>query len=131
MEVSETLKKCKVAITSVGQIYGSTKSQQDYRTRTGTIYRGWGVPMDIGKTRENFDKEGKPWCFNYNVYEHMAKDYRKLKKKWDTRKCYKCNKIGHIIKDCRTGQKIKNHSIQEETDEEKDKKQEDFREGSE
>ena len=40
MEVSETLKKCKVAITSVGQIYGSTKSQQDYRTRTGTIYRG-------------------------------------------------------------------------------------------
>ena len=81
MEVSETLKKCKVAITLVGQIYGSTKSRQDYRTRTGTIYRGWGAPMDIEKTRENFDKEGKPWYFNYNVYEHMAKDYRKLKKK--------------------------------------------------
>jgi len=40
MEVSETLKKCKVAITSVGQGYGSTKSRQDYRTRTRTIYRG-------------------------------------------------------------------------------------------
>ena len=81
MEVSETLKKCKVAITSVRQGYGSIKSWQDYRTRTGIIYRGWDAPIDIRKAWGNFDKEEKPWCFNYNVYEYMAKDCRKLKKK--------------------------------------------------
>jgi len=32
------------------------------------------------------------------MYEHIAKDYRKPKKEWDTRKCYKCEKIRHITK---------------------------------
>jgi len=30
--------------------------------------------------------------------------------------------VGHIAKDCRLGQKIKNQSIQKESDEEKDDK---------
>ena len=42
--------------------------------------------MDIGKARDNFDKNRKPKCFNCNVYGHMANDYQKLKKEQDTRK---------------------------------------------
>ena len=29
--------------------------------------------MDIRKARENFDKDGKPKCFNCNIYEYIAK----------------------------------------------------------
>jgi len=36
----EALKEWKVVITSVGQGYESTKGQHDYKTSTGTIYRG-------------------------------------------------------------------------------------------
>ena len=31
--------------------------------------------MDIGKVRENFDKDRKLRCFNYNIYRYMAKEY--------------------------------------------------------
>ena len=70
----ETLKEWKVAITSVGQGYESTEGQHDYKMSTGTIYRGRGQPMDIGKSNNNF-KDGKPKCFNCNKYGHMAKEY--------------------------------------------------------
>ena len=35
--------------------------------------------MDIKNTKDNF-KDGKPKCFNYNIYGHMAKDCKKSKK---------------------------------------------------
>jgi len=38
----------------------------------------------------------------------------------------KYNKVGHFAKDCRSGQKIKNRSIQEESDNENNDKQESF-----
>jgi len=44
-------------------------------------YGGRDAPMDIGKAKDNFDKDRKPKYFNYNVYGHMAKDCRKSKKK--------------------------------------------------
>jgi len=56
------------------------------------MYGGQGLPMNIGKSKENF-KDKKPRCFNYDVYGHMAKDCRKLKKEKDTRKCYKCKQV--------------------------------------
>ena len=40
-------------------------------------------------------------------------------------KCYKCKLVEHIAKDCNTGQKIKNQSVQKNIEintEEKDKK---------
>ena len=121
--VLEILKEWKVVITSVRQRYESIERWHDYKIETGTMYRGQGLPMTIGKSKENF-KDGKPRCFNCDVYGHMAKDCRKLKKEKDTRKCYKCKQVGHITKDCRTGQKMKNWSVQEETDKEaKDKEQ--------
>ena len=71
----ETLKKWKVAITSVEQEYKSTESQKDYRIGTGTTYRGREIAIDIGKSRDNFNKDGKLRCFNCNIYRHMVKEY--------------------------------------------------------
>jgi len=75
----ETLKEWKVAITSVGQGYKSTEGRHDYKTGTGITYGERGQPMDIGKSNNNF-KDGKPKCFNYNKYGHMAKECRSEKK---------------------------------------------------
>ena len=76
------------------------------------IYDGQGMPMDIG---DNYDKEGRPKCFNYNKYGHIAKECQK-KKENDTRKYFKCKQAGHITKEYKTKQLIKNRSVQEELD---------------
>ena len=99
----ETLREWKVAIIPVGQEYKSMESRQDYRTETGMIYRKRDILMDIGKAKDNFNKDRKPKCFNCNIYRYMVKDCRKPKKKQDKRKCYKYDKIGHIAKNCRIG----------------------------
>jgi len=102
----KTLKEWKVAITLVGQGYKSTESRNDYKTSTGTTFREQGMPMDIGKTRDSFDKQGRPKCFNCNTYRHMARECKKPKKSKETRKCYKCDKVGHLAKDYRSKQKM-------------------------
>ena len=79
----ETLKEWKVAITSVGQGYESMKGRYDYKTSTGTIYRGQEQPMNIGKSNDNF-KDGKPKCFNCNKYGHMAKECQSERKEQET-----------------------------------------------
>ena len=71
--MSKTLKKWKVAITSVGQGYKSMEGRHDYKTSMGMTYRGRGQPMNIGKSNDNF-KDGKSKCFNCNKYGHMAKE---------------------------------------------------------
>ena len=75
MAAPETSKEWKVAITSVGQEYKSTEIWQDYRTGIGTIYEGRGIYMNIGKAKENFNKDRKPRCFNCNIYKHITKKY--------------------------------------------------------
>ena len=88
--------------------------------------------MDIRKSQNNFDENGKPKCFNCNIYGHMMKEYRKPKKDKKTRKCYKCDKVGHIAKNYRSKQKIKIRRNQEElnkSDEEEDNKKKGFVEG--
>ena len=47
------------------------------------------------------------------------------------RKYYKCDKVGHLAKDCRSGQKMKIRKNQEESDEENNDKKEGFVKGSE
>jgi len=116
-------------ITLVGQEYKSTEGRHDYKTEIETIYGGWGLLINIGKSKENF-KDRKPKCFNYNSYEYIAKDCWKPKKDKGNRKCYKCEQVGHIAKDCRTKQKMKNQNIQKdiETDTEEEDKKKSFRE---
>jgi len=87
--------------------------------------------MEIEKSNKNF-KDRKPKCFNCEIYGHMARDYKKPKKKKDTQKCYECRRMGYIIRNCRTKQRIKKKSVQEDknTDTEEEDKQKDFGEGS-
>ena len=97
---SETLKEWKVAITSVRQGYKSTEGWYNYRTSTGIAYRGQGMPMDICKTKDNYNKERRPKCFNCNKYSYIVKECQKKKEK-DPIKCFKCKRVGHIAKDCK------------------------------
>jgi len=69
--------------------------------------------MDIGKTKNNYDKEERPKCFNYNKYGYMAKECQKKKEK-NTRKCFRCERVGHLAKDCKEKRQIR--SIKEESD---------------
>ena len=118
-----------MAITAVEQGYKSIESRHDYKTSIGTTFGGRGAPMDIGKSRNNFDKNRKPRCFNCNLYGHLAKEYRRPKKEREMRKCYKYDKQGHLAKDCKFKQPMKNRRNQ--ADDSEDKKEESFVEGSE
>ena len=117
--VPKTLKSWKTLIILVEQRYESTKIRQDYRIGSEIIYEEKGTPMNIGKFKDNYNKDRKPKYFNYNNYGHMAKEYRKPKK--EMRKCYKYNKVEHLAKNCRPELKMKNKSIQEESDKEDNK----------
>ena len=119
----DTLKEWKVAITSVGQGYKSTGGYHNYKISTGTTYRGWGQPMDIGKSNDNF-KDRKPKYFNCNKYRYVAKECWSKKKEHETRKCFKYEKEGHIAKNYKETQSMKKWKIQEESDDEGDKKEE-------
>ena len=88
-------------------------------------YRGRGQPMDIGKSNDNF-KDGKPKCFNCNKYGHMAKECWTERKEWETRTCFKCDRKGHIVKDCRGKQIMKKRQVQEESENEGKKEEQDF-----
>ena len=105
------------------------ESQHDYKKNTGITFGGRGAPMDIGKSRNNFDENRKPRCFNCNLYGHLAKECRKPKKEREIRKCYNCDKQGHLAKDCKSKQPMKNRRNQANNSEEK--KEEGFVEGSE
>ena len=94
-----------MAIISVGQEYKSTKRRHNYKTSTGTRYRGQGQPMDIRKSNDNF-RDGKLKCFNCNKYRHMIKEYQS-KKKENKQQYFKCDKEEHIAKDCRGTQFMK------------------------
>jgi len=115
----ESLKKWKVAITSVRQRYESTEEHQDYKTGIRTTYSRQEQPMDIGKSNDSF-KDGKPKCFNYNKYGYIAKECWNKKKEKETRKCFKCNKEGHIAKDYKGKQSMKKQKIQKESDDKED-----------
>jgi len=57
----------------------------------------------------------------------LAKEYKRPKKEREMRKCYKCDKQGHLAKDCKSKQPIKNRRNQ--ADESEDKKEEGFVKG--
>ena len=49
-----------------------------------------------------------------------------MAKECETRKCFKCEKEGHIAKDCKGTQLIKKQQVQEGLDDEDRKKEQDF-----
>jgi len=73
MAAPDILKEWKVAITSVLKKYESIESRHNYKIRIGTTFEGREALMDIRKSKDNFDKNRKPRCFNCNIYGYMAK----------------------------------------------------------
>ena len=75
-----------------------------FNLKTGVItYKRRELPINIRKAKDNYDNNRKPKCFNFNVYKHITKDCMKLKKKKETRKYYKYNKIEHLAENYRSG----------------------------
>ena len=72
--VPETLKEWKIAIISVGQGYESIESENKYKIGLKTTYEGRRIHIDIGKSKNNFNKDGKPRYFNFNIYGYIEKD---------------------------------------------------------
>ena len=101
--VPKSLKEWKVVITLVKQEYKSIEGRKYYWMGSSITYGGREALIDIRKAKDNYGKDRKPKCFNYNIYGHIAKDCRKLKKKKETKKCHKCNKVEHLAKNCRLG----------------------------
>jgi len=56
----------------------------------------------------------------------MAKEYQPEKKEREIQTCFKCNKKGHIAKDCKGKQMIKKQKMQEESDDEDKKNKQGF-----
>ena len=56
----------------------------------------------------------------------MAKECQAEKKEQETRTCFKCNKKGHIAKDCKGKQMMKTCKVQKESDDKEDKKKKGF-----
>jgi len=92
-----------VAIISVGQEYESIEERKDYRTELEIIYGRRKASMDIGKSKDNYDKNRKLRCFNCNIYGYIAKNCWKMEKEKETRRCYRYDKVEHLIRDYRTG----------------------------
>ena len=78
-----SLKEWKTVITLVRQEYEFTGKKQDYRTGLVITYRGRGLelPINIGKAKDNYNKDRKSRYFNYNIYEHMVKDLKSWRKR--------------------------------------------------
>jgi len=47
---------------------------------TGIIYGERGTQIDIRKSKDNFNKDKKPRCFNCNIYEYIAKECQRPKR---------------------------------------------------
>ena len=81
-------------------------------------------PWNLRRPKIIFNKDERLKYFNCNTYEHMTKKCWKPKKERKIRKSYKYDKVEYLAKDYRSGQKKKNRSIQKESDEENNDKQE-------
>ena len=94
--------------------------------KLGITYEERDILMDIAKAKDNYNKDRKPKYFNYNIYRHMVKYCKKPKKEKETRKYYKYDKVGYIAKNYRSEQKMKNRSVQDNSDNEDNNKEKNF-----
>ena len=55
------------------------------------------MPINIGKTKDNYNKDRRPKYFNCNKYIYIAKECRNKKEK-EMRKCFKYEQVKYIAK---------------------------------
>ncbi len=68
--------------------------------------------------------------FQLQHIQTYSKGLPKAKERKETKKCYKYDKVKHLVKDCKLGQKMKNRSVQGDSNDEDNNKQEGFVRGS-
>ena len=76
----ESLKRQKITIISVKLEYKFTENKQDNKTGSEIIFQEKKVLIDIRKSKDNYNKDKKSKCFNYNIYRYITKDCQKLNK---------------------------------------------------
>jgi hypothetical protein len=105
--IPDTLKEWIEAIQSVGKGQESTQIRQDLLTPTGVTYGGTGQPMELGRKKLVWSKDGTPQCYRCDQYGHIGKECpTKPKNGSGSQKgngnCYACGKFGHKAADCRS-----------------------------
>jgi hypothetical protein len=95
------LKEWISAIQSVGKGQESTQIRQDLLTPTGVTYGGTGQPMELGRKKLVWSKDGTPQCYRCDQYGHIGKECPTKPKKGNGN-CYACGKFGHKAADCRS-----------------------------
>jgi hypothetical protein len=106
-----------LAIQSVRKGQEATQICHDLLTPTGVTYRGSGQPMETGRKKLVWSKDGTPQCYRCNQYGHIGKECPTKPKKGNNN-CFTCGKFGHKAADCRskgkTQFKIKVRSVNDE-----------------
>jgi hypothetical protein len=105
------------AIQSVGKGQEATQICHDLLTPTGVTYGGSGQPMEIGRKKLVWSKDGTPQCYRCDQYGHIGKECPTKPKKGNNN-CFACGKFGHKAADCqskgKTQFKIKVRSVNDE-----------------
>jgi hypothetical protein len=105
--IPTTLKEWIEAIQSVGKGQESTQIRQDLLTPTGVTYGGTGQPMELGRKKLVWSKDGTPQCYRCDQYGHIGKECPTKPKNGNGSQrgngnCYVCGKFGHKAADCRS-----------------------------
>jgi hypothetical protein len=87
------------AIQSVGKGQEATQICHDLFTPTGVTYGGSGQPMEIGRKKLVWSKDGTPQCYRCDQYGHIGKECPTKTKKGNSN-CFACRKFGHKAADC-------------------------------
>jgi hypothetical protein len=115
--IPSDLKEWISAIQSVGKGQKATQICHDLLTPTGVTYGGSGQPMEIGRKKLVWSKDGTPQCYRCDQYGHIGKECPTKPKKGNNN-CFACGKFRHKAADCRskgkTQFKIKVRSVNDE-----------------
>jgi hypothetical protein len=115
--IPSDLKEWISAIQYVGKGQEATQIRHDLLTPTGVTYGGSGQPMEIGRKKLVWSKDGTPQCYRCDQYGHIGKECPTKPKKGNNN-CFACGKFGHKAADCRskgkTQFKIKVRSVSDE-----------------
>jgi hypothetical protein len=133
--IPKSLKEWGTTIMSIGKGQEITQTCHDLLTPTRVTYGGSGQPMELGRKKLEWSKDGTPKCYKCNQFGHIGKECPKKTHGTQGVKCYGCRKFGHVAKYCRSKGKaqfkVKVRSINDEETMTKVKEiKEDFQNGS-
>jgi hypothetical protein len=93
--IPSDLEEWVTAMQSVGKGQEATQTRHDLLTPTGVTYRGNRQPMEIGRKKLVWSKNGTPQCYKCDQYGHIGKECPTKPKKGNN--CFACGKFGHKV----------------------------------